>query len=175
MPAPRLKPALHLALALLAAAPALAPMTAQASAEVGAPFMLRGVTLDGRAVDTDKLRGKVLMVFYWRTDCAVCLSKMPELRSNAMGWKGKPFELLLVNTDNQPDEAVRYENLMAQFQRELRPLALWRGAPGYADGLGTPPTKLPLTLVIDRAGKVAARHEGRVPAEAWNVIADLMP
>jgi thiol-disulfide isomerase/thioredoxin len=176
LPSPRARrQALHALLALLATAPLLAPVPALASAEVGAVFSLRGVTLDGRAVDTEKLRGKVLMVFFWRTDCAVCLSKMPELRSNAVGWKGKPFELLLVNTDDKPDEAVRYENVMAQFQRDMRPLALWRGAPGYADGLGAAPSKLPLTLVIDRAGKVAARHEGRVPAEAWNTIADLMP
>ena len=172
-----MQPILAVAVLALAAALAVAPLPARAAGEtdVGSVFMLRGVTLDGRAVDVERLRGKVLMVFFWRSDCAVCLSKMPELRSNAQGWKGKPFELLLVNTDDKPDDAVRYENVMAQFQRDLRPLAMWRGAPGYADGLGAAPTKLPLTLVIDRAGKVAVRHEGRVPAEAWNTIADLMP
>jgi thiol-disulfide isomerase/thioredoxin len=146
-----------------------------AAAEIGSPFALRGVTLDGQAWDSERQRGKVLMVFYWRSDCAVCLSKMPELRRNAEGWKGKAFELLLVSADAKADEAVRYDNLVAQFQRGPRPLAFWRGAPGFRDDLPGPPGKLPLTLVMDRAGQVVARFEGRVPAEAWNTIADLLP
>lgn len=159
----------------LAAALLLIASGLTAAAEVGSAFTLRAVTLDGQAWDAERQRGKVLLVFYWRSDCAVCISKLPELRSNAEGWRGKPFELLLVSADDKADEAVRYENLMAQFQRGPRPPAFWRGAPGFSDNLPATLGKLPLTLVVDRQGRVAARYEGRVPAEAWNTIADLLP
>jgi len=161
----------HLAAALLI----LLASGLSLAADVGSAFTLRAVTLDGQAWDSERQRGKVLLVFYWRSDCAVCISKLPELRSNAEGWRGQPFELLLVNVDDKADEAVRYENLMAQFQRGPRPPALWRGAPGYRDNQPAGLGKLPLSLVVDRQGRVAARYEGRVPPEAWNTIADLLP
>lgn len=50
---------------------------------------------------------------------------------------------------------------------------LWAGEPGYRDNLGKA-AQLPATYVIDKAGQVVERYQGRVPAEAWDRIADLL-
>lgn len=152
------------------------PQPSGAQSVVSAPFDLSGTTLDGGRLSLSQMRGKVVMVFFWNTDCAVCLQKMPELRANAAGWRGKPFELVLVNTDKRRSDVEAY----ARVVRQIEPAAprfpmLWIGDPGYGDTLASRPTRLPLTIVLDTQGGVAARHEGRVAPEAWDDIAALLP
>ncbi len=169
LPPPRCLAALLLTLAASVSAPG-------AVAQTGAPQELRGTALDGRTVSLAALRGKVVVLFYWRTDCAVCRDKMPELRANAQGWRGKPFEMVLVSVDRQRADFVAYQQTVAAtLPPEQRFVNLWRGDPGYSDSLAALPARLPLTLVLDTQGRVAARFEGRIPAEAWDKIADLMP
>ena len=140
-----------------------------------APPQLRGRTLDGRDFDLARLRGRVVMVVLWRTDCAVCLDKMPELRANALGWKAAPFDLLLVNLDAASTDAQTYDRLRRLAAAAEGPLySFWRGDVEMPEAWRTP-SRVPTTLVIDRDGRVAARHAGRVPAEAWDKVADLLP
>jgi len=78
-------------------------LAAPAGAQPAAP-MIEGKTLEGQAFRLATLRGKVVLVMFWSTDCAVCRDKMPELRQNYQGWQGKPFELVLVSTDRKFDD-----------------------------------------------------------------------
>lgn len=136
---------------------------------------LEGRTLAGRPFTLASQRGKVVMVVFWSTACAVCRDTLPELRANYAGWRGKPFELVLVATDAQRQDVVTYEALLdrivpasAQFP------SLWRQEPGHRDGFG-PPGQLPATFVIDREGRAVERFAGRIPAEAWDRVAELLP
>jgi thiol-disulfide isomerase/thioredoxin len=142
----------------------------------GEPFQLSGITLAGRPYSTDAQRGKVLMLFYWSTDCAVCRSKMAELRANAQGWRGKPFELVLVSEDRRRTDLSAYDNAWKATQDPaLHPPSLWAGEAGFADSLKRRPNRLPLTIVLDAQGVERARFEGRIPADAWDAVADLLP
>ena len=71
---------------------------AQAQASTAA---VAGTTFDGKPFQLSSLKGKVVLVMFWSTDCAVCRDKMPELRQNYQGWAGKPFEMVLVSTDRK--------------------------------------------------------------------------
>lgn len=130
------------------------------------PFELKASTLDGAEFKTETLKNKVAMVFYWSTSCGVCLSHLAELRANLVGWRGKPFELVTVNVDADMVAWRTYEHIAAQTQ-PVRPVSLWTGKP--------PKGRLPVTVVIDSRGAVAARHEGRIAPEAWDAVAELMP
>lgn len=140
------------------------------------PWRVQGPTLAGASFDSATHRGKVLMVFHWSTECAVCRSKLPELRANAQGWRDKPFELVLVSEDRRRTDAVAYEQAWrATQQAGIHTPILWSGEPGYADPLKSRPRQLPLTLVLDAQGIERARFEGRIPPEAWDAVADLLP
>jgi thiol-disulfide isomerase/thioredoxin len=142
----------------------------------GAPFHLSGSTLAGRPFSSEAQRGKVVMVFYWSTDCAVCRSKMAELRANAQGWRGKPFELVLVSEDRRRADALAYDQAWRATQDPaLHPPSLWAGEAGYTDSLPQRPRRLPFTVVLDAQGIARARFEGRIPAEAWDAVAELLP
>ena len=150
----------------------LAPASTQA--QDAAP-VLRGQTLDGREFDLARQRGRVVLVLLWRTDCAVCLDKMPELRANALGWKGKPFDLVLVNLDPRSTDVQTYDRLRRQTSgADVAVHSLWRGD-AELPAAWRDAARLPTTLVIDRQGRVSARYEGRVPPEAWDQVADLLP
>lgn len=140
-------------------------------------FVLRGPTLRGDRFDLARQRGRVVMVVYWSTDCAVCRDKLPELRQNLAGWSDKPFDLVMVSLDRREDDWRRYEALQAITQAKAvqRGIALWAGAPGFQDSLAARPPQLPLTLVFGPDGQERLRVAGRVPAEAWDAVAEWLP
>ena len=171
-----LLPALALALSLVLALPLHAqpaPAAAAAARPAAPPFA--GTTFDGHYYDLARQRGRVVMVVLWRTDCAVCLNKMPELRANALGWKAAPFDLVLINLDNLETDAGTYDMARRQVAGDKGPLlSFWHGH-GRVPEAWRSVQRLPRTLIIDREGRIAASHEGRFAAEAWNQVADLLP
>ena len=168
--------ALPLALTL-ATAPQWARATTPAGGSPGAPgpvAELAGRTLDGRAFDLRALRGRVVLVVAWSTDCAVCRDKMPELRSNAAGWRDQPFSLVLLSMDRRRQDAADYEAILA---RTLAPgqrlTSMWIGDMVTATGLSRRDPR-PATWLLDRQGRVVQQWTGRIAPEAWDQIADLL-
>lgn len=161
-------------LALFLAAAPLAPAAAQtAPAPLPLPA-IQGKTMEGKPFRLSSLKGKVTLVMFWATDCAVCRDKMPELRQNYEGWKGRPFELVLVSTDRKMKDVQDYEKIISRtVPLEQRFVQLWAGEPGYQDNLGKP-AQLPTAFLIDKSGKIVERYQGRIPAEAWDRIAELL-
>lgn len=135
---------------------------------------LAGQTTDGQPFQLADLRGKVVMVMFWSTDCSVCRDKMPELRKNYAGWRGQPFELVVVSTDRRRADLDSYERIVsATVPLSQRFVQLWQGEPDYSDSF-VKSTALPLTFLIDKSGAIVAEYSGRVPLEAWNRVADLL-
>lgn len=165
-----------LTLALLAfsmAVPAQAVREPIMSAEAGLP-RLSGQTLEGQAFDLASLRGKVVLVVFWSTSCAVCRDKMSELRANYEGWRAQPFEMVLVSTDRRVQDVHTYEQIIAMtVPRAQRFPQLWAGQAGYADSFGAK-SLLPATFIINKNGRVEKTYTGRIPPEAWDDIADLL-
>jgi peroxiredoxin len=172
----RIAPFLFVAGVLLV--PALLAQTitpAAATPAVGqASPLLEGPTIDGKTFKLSALRGKVVLVMFWSTGCAVCRDKMPELRQNYEGWAGKPFELVLVSVDSRMQDLVDYEKIISRMvPLKQRFVQLWAGDKSYRDGFGKS-AQLPATYLLDKSGKIVERYTGRIPAEAWDRIADLL-
>lgn len=160
------------ALALLAAS-ASGPLMA-ASPEARPVPALEGTTPDGQRLQLAALRGRVVLVLYWSTGCAVCRDKMRELRANLTGWQGQPFTLLGVNMDARAQDFARYETLVRQTVPVSQQFtSLWAGAPGFLDSMGRP-EHLPSACLIDKQGRLVERYSGRIPPEAWDRIAELL-
>lgn len=145
------------------------------AAALAATASLQGRTLDGQPFSLGQQRGKVVLVMLWSTGCAVCRDMLPELRANYAGWQGKPFELVTVAVDTRREDVLAYETLLDRIvPMTQRFPSMWRRDPAHRDGFGTP-SSLPASFVIDREGRVVEQHLGRLPAEIWDRIADLMP
>ncbi|MEY4562006.1 MAG: hypothetical protein RLZZ618_1283 [Pseudomonadota bacterium] len=159
---------------LLLAAALLATGIAYAS-EPAIATSFSGVALDGQRYDLATRRGRVVMLVLWRSDCPVCMDKLPELRANAQGWKAAPFDLVLVNLDASPGDAEAYERVRRVVApAEQSVFSFWQGHVqlplAWRNG-----NRMPHTLIIDSKGAVAAQHNGRIPPAAWDLVADLLP
>jgi thiol-disulfide isomerase/thioredoxin len=152
---------------------AVSPGLSSSTAAVSSP-VIEGTSIDGKPFKLSMLKGKVVLVMFWSTGCAVCRDKMPELRENYAGWNGKPFELVAVNTDVRKKDFMEYERIVAStVPARQRFVQLWTGESGYLDSFGNHP-QLPDAFLIDKTGKLIEHYVGRIPPETWDRIADLL-
>lgn len=73
-----------------------------AFAQSGKPLAenFSGATMDGQTVELDSLKGKVVLITFWNTRCAICDSEIPKLNQMASSYKGKDVVFLGLTTDN---------------------------------------------------------------------------
>jgi peroxiredoxin len=151
---------------------------AWAQPQAAAPVMV-GESTKKQSFDLAQLRGKVTLIFFWSTDCPVCLNKLPELRRNLAGWKGKDFVIVAVNQDRAVSDLMNYEQVLmkaapgdAQLDKQM--VMVWRKNPTHSDNFGEMQLRAPTTVIIGRDGKIVKTIRGRVPNEVWDDIAELV-
>lgn len=69
---------------------------------------LDGQTLARSAVKLSSLRGKVVLVDFWGMWCGPCVAQLPQLKKLREKLRGKPFELVGVNSDKDRDALARF-------------------------------------------------------------------
>lgn len=111
---------------------------------------LKFKALDGREVDLEQLRGKVVLLDFWATWCPPCLEELPHVRDAYGRYKAQGLEIVGVSFDADRarlEEVVKRENI---------------GWPQYFDGGGrdAAPGKVfgirhwPSMWLLDRNGVV---------------------
>ena len=60
-----------------------------------------GQALDGTVYDLNELNGKVVVLTFWNTRCAVCHSEIPHLNRVAERYRGKDVVFLAVTMDSE--------------------------------------------------------------------------
>ena len=148
---------------------------ASAAVQGQAQPRLVGRTMEPATVDLEQLRGKVVMLFFWSTNCPVCLDKLPELRRNLVGWRGKDFVVIAVSQDRSMADLKAYEQALARMvppDPQLK--VVWRRDSAHRDSFGELPERLPTTVLVDRRGAVVKQVQGRLPPELWDDVAELV-
>jgi thiol-disulfide isomerase/thioredoxin len=143
-------------------------------AQTLAAATLAGTTLEGQPYDMKAEQGKVVLVFFWSTDCAVCRDKMPELRLNYEAWRSKGFQLVAVNADRSLSAVQEYQAILDRMVPQAQRFpSLWRGAAAHRDSFG-PVVQMPTAFVLDRKHKVVNEIRGRIAPSLWDDIAELV-
>ena len=107
----------------------------------------------GNRISTSDLKGKVVFINFWATWCPPCRAEMPALHNMYTALKGnKNFVFLFITEDEEIGKAVEY------FRDNNYDLPLYTMAGSVQSEVysGT----LPTTLVIDKVGVIAYKHEG---------------
>lgn len=115
-------------------------------------------TIEGRTIDSSRLRGNVVLVNFWATWCGPCKEEMPALKRLKESFAGKSFELLAVTTDQQVEgirtfvQALGLEfPVLLDNTKDVSAAFAVRG--------------LPTTVLIDRQNRLVGRAVG---PRAWD-------
>lgn len=60
-----------------------------------------GTSLEGTIINLADLRGKVVVISFWTTRCAICAAEVPKLNKLADAYEGKNVVFLGLTTDNE--------------------------------------------------------------------------
>jgi peroxiredoxin len=111
--------------------------------------------LDGRKSDLAALRGHVVLVNFWATDCAPCVAEMPLLAETWRKFSPSGFDTLAVSMAYDPPFAV---SNFAQ-SRHL-PFGVAIDNTGEIEARFGGVRYTPTSILIDRRGRIVARWIG---------------
>jgi peroxiredoxin len=148
--AARSAPAVASPNALKGSAYALVP----ADSRVTAPnFTLTDIS--GKAMALSEFRGKVVLLDFWGVECKVCKVEIPWYVAFHRSYREKGLALIGIDMYGDSPDVVRA--FMAKTHMDYR-VAIGNDALGGRFHVG----ELPLTLLIDRSGRIALSHSGIV-------------
>ncbi len=135
----------------------------------GEPVTMSGTLLDGGAWDIGSTRGKVLVLNVWGSWCAPCVAEAPDLQEawESQQAKKAPVEFMGIDTREEAERGAAF----ARKAGITYPSLSDQGGVLILRLQGKAPTT-PTTLVLDRAGKIAARVNGPVSATTLTGLVD---
>lgn len=120
-----------------------------------------GTAVDGSTVTSADFAGDVLVLNFWYAGCGPCRAEAPTLEATA---QKTGAEFLGVNIYDGPEQATAFEETYGISYPSL--LAKEDAALKLAFASWTPLQAVPITLVLDAQGRVAARFIGQVASES---------
>lgn len=114
--------------------------------------------VDGRPISLSKYQGKVVVLDFWASWCAPCISELPVFQTLHNEYRDKGFEMVGINlSDDNPDVGgflrknnIKYTNLLGDDRIQE---------------LYGPITGFPTTFVIDREGTIREHFIGGRPRD----------
>jgi uncharacterized protein (TIGR03435 family) len=126
------------------------------------PPLALASTLQGpplQAISWDKLKGKVVVLEFWSTWCGPCIATIPHLNELADQFGNRPVVFISV-TDENPDYVRDF--------LKMKPMTGWIAVDGPLAATRTAfnAAGIPHTVIVDRAGKIAAiTHPAKLMAK----------
>ena len=117
------------------------------------PFSVKG--LDGKALDPEAFKGRVILIDFWATWCGPCLGELPHLKEAYSEYHEKGFDIIGISLDSSGSMPL------SRFKKWLDENGLeWHQ---YYDGKGWRNSvaslydvhAIPFSILLDRDGKIS--------------------
>jgi peroxiredoxin len=124
-------------------------------------------TIEGKQISMASLKGKIVLVNFWSTDCRACVTEMPALVSTYNDYKAKGFEIIAVAMPYDPPAQVF--NYVTQKKLPF---------PVMDDGFGNIVEQFnnvsvtPTTFIFDQQGKRIQYTEGALNFKKLRALLD---
>jgi len=123
------------------------------------------VSLAGESLTTAALKGKVVLVKFWATDCVTCVKGMPDMGRSYHRYRHRGLEFIAVAMKHDPPNyVIKYAEVnRLPFKVALDPMGELAQAFGNV-------TLTPTTFVIDKRGTIVLKITGEVDSARLNAL-----
>ena len=148
---------------------AATPSSTGAPKESAAAPDFTGRDVAGNTFRLSDQRGKVVLLDFWSTVCEPCKAEFPHL--NAMYGVDRPKGLLVVGVAmDGPETVADVTSFVKRFELAFPVVT---DEDSRIASLYNPKKSMPLSVLIDRAGRIVAVREGYNPGDEKLVAADV--
>ena len=134
---------------------------------LGQEIDFKAMTIDGKKVDWNSYRGKVVLIDFWATWCPPCLAEMPNIRKLYEIYHERGFDVIAVSLDDDEESVKDFVKdneipwtVTYSFQEDARgrnqPLAMQFGI-----------NSIPVALLVDQEGRLIALEARGDDLAAW--------
>jgi thiol-disulfide isomerase/thioredoxin len=138
--------------ALLLALALLFPLSLAARAEeidINKPLELKFTAADGRKVDLEKLRGKVVLLDFWATWCPSCRQEVPNVVATYRKYHDEGFEIVGISLDEDKDRMLAFADRNGMVWPQYFDGQRWDNVIATRFGV----QEIPLMMLIGKDGK----------------------
>lgn len=139
---------------MLAAALALVLGVSYTTAPQPAPDVTF-VSLKGEKITTADLRGRVVLVNFWATDCVICVKEMPQITATYERFRAQGFATIAVAMRHDPPNYV-----LAYVAKNALPFTVALDPLGELAQAFGEVRATPTSFLIDRRGNIVWRFAG---------------
>ena len=135
----------------------------------GEPIAFNEVTSDGTSISNNDYLGSVIVVNFWFAACPPCRVEAPELAEYANS-APDGVEFLGVNVYDEVAAANSCEDTYCNPYPSVLDSA--QGSMRLAFAGDLPPSGVPVTLIVDKQGRVAGRYSGVILD--YSILSDMV-
>jgi thiol-disulfide isomerase/thioredoxin len=111
--------------------------------------------VDGKKVSLSQFKGKVIILDFWATWCVPCKAEIPGFIELKKKYGAQGLEIIGLSVDDSLNTAKKYATEMKMNY----PVLLAEGKEDILKAYDPIPS-IPVSIIIDRQGKIVARHLG---------------
>jgi len=145
----------QLAAALVTAACVIGPLSAQNGDQKPARLNFAFKDTNGRKVSLSDFKGKVILLDFWATWCVPCKQEIPGFIELQKKFGERGLQIVGLSVDDPLSTAKEY----AAAMKMNYPILLAEGKEDILKAYDPIPS-IPVSVVIDRRGRIVARHLG---------------
>ena len=146
---------MRLLAAALAATVLALPVSAQKAEPKAAKLNFSFKDITGKKVSLSDFKGKVILLDFWATWCVPCKQEIPGFIQLQKKYGDRGLQIVGLSVDDSLDVAKQYATQMKMNY----PILLAEGKEDILKAYDPIPS-IPVSVIIDRDGRIVARHLG---------------
>ncbi|MFV0231495.1 TlpA family protein disulfide reductase [Empedobacter falsenii] len=143
--------------------PKLEKVEKSSQPETEANYIFEMVDVDGKTVNMEDLKGKVVFMNFWATWCPPCIAEMPSIQTLYDKVKeDKDIVILTVEVEGKRDKAAKFMerkklSLPVVYPNSSIPTEFFNGS-------------LPTTIILDKKGNIAHTTMGMADYSGQDIV-----